>query len=116
MSVKFQPKNDKVLVRREAQITRTAGGLLVPDVAKDKALRGTALAVGPGQVNINGIFVPTTTKVGSTVTFGRYSGIEMAPLGPEFADCLLLSELEVYGELNGDEGVELEVLPQAEED
>lgn len=99
MSVKFQPKGDKVLVRRFAVVTKV-GSLHIPDVAHDKALRGTALALGPAVLDLS---------LNDEVTFGKYCGTEMAPLGPEFADCILLAEGEVYGVLGGEEGVELEI-------
>ena len=110
--IKFQPKNDKLLVRRSAEIVRTAGGILVPDVAKDQALRGTVLAVSSKYFDD----FPTTFAVGDIVCFGRYSGVEMEKQGAEFKDCLLISEHEVYGVLNGAEGVELEVLPAVAEE
>ncbi len=104
--IKFQPKNDKILVRRAASISRTKGGLLLPDVAQDQALRGEVLAVADRV---------TTFAVGDVVTFGRYAGTDMTKQGPEFADCLLFTEKDIYGVLG--QGVELEIpTPPADED
>ncbi len=105
--IKFQALNNKLLVRRAAEIKRTAGGLLVPDVAKDKALRGEVLATAEDICSV---------AVGDIVTFGRYAGVEMAQQGEEFRDCLLLAFEDIYGILNGYHGVELEVVATPQDD
>jgi len=67
--LKIQPLGDRVLVKPADAETKTAGGIIIPDSAKEKPQRGTVVAVGPGKKD-----EPTTVKAGDTVLYGKYSG------------------------------------------
>lgn len=107
MSVKYKPLNGRVLVRREAQAERSAGGIILADVAKDVGKRGTVLAAS-GWTDAYGNPQEPLVAPGDVVTFGKYSGVELQDLGPEFEDCLLFPHEEIQGVLGAEDGVELE--------
>ena len=69
----IKPLSDRVLIEPAEAETQTAGGIYIPDTAKEKPQKGTVIAVGPGKVD-----EPTTVKVGDTVLYGKYSGTELA--------------------------------------
>lgn len=87
--MKFRPLHDKILARRGAEETKTPGGIIVPDVAKQKSREAEVLAVGTGHLNKDGTIRPLTVKVGDVVVFSAYAGTELKLDGEEF---LLLSE------------------------
>jgi chaperonin GroES len=70
--VSIQPLADRVLVKAAEAETKTAGGIIIPDSAKEKPQRGTVVAAGPGKKD-----EPTTVKVGDTILYGKYSGTEL---------------------------------------
>jgi chaperonin GroES len=72
--MKLRPLNDRVVVKRLEQETKTASGIVIPDAAAEKPDQGEVLAVGPGKRNDKGEFVAMNVKVGDRVLFGKYSG------------------------------------------
>ena len=86
MTVK--PLHDRVLVRPAAAETKTAGGIIIPDTAKEKPQKGTVVAVGPGKKD-----EPITVKVGDSVLYGKYSGTEITVDGKEY---LIMRESDIY--------------------
>lgn len=77
MVEKFRPLFDRVLVMRVANEERTAGGIIIPDVAKEKAQTGKVIAAGLGKVLSDGKVVPMQVKAGDMVFFGKYAGSEV---------------------------------------
>lgn len=75
--MKLQPLHDRIVVEAAALEEKTAGGILLPDSAKEKPLKGTVLAVGPGKTLDSGKVAPVDVKVGDTVLYGKYSGTEV---------------------------------------
>ena len=76
-ALKLQPLGDRVLVEREESEERTAGGIVLPDKARDKSKRGKVLSVGNGKLNKDGKRIPPTVKAGDRVLFSGYSGEEI---------------------------------------
>ena len=72
--MKLRPLNDRVIVKRVEQETKTASGIVIPDAAAEKPDQGEVLAVGPGKRNEKGDFIALNIKVGDRVLFGKYSG------------------------------------------
>ncbi len=79
----LKPLNDRVLVKRLESEEKTAGGLYIPDTAKEKPSKGEIVAVGPGKVAENGQRVAMDVKVGDTVLFNKYAGTEVKLDGVE---------------------------------
>ena len=73
----IKPLHDKVLIKVEAEEDSTAGGILLPDAAKEKPQRGEGISVGDGRVTDDGKVVPVDVKVGETVIFSKYGGTEI---------------------------------------
>ena len=90
--VKIIPLYDRVVLKRDEAISKTAGGIVLPDTAKDKPQKGTVIAVGDGHISKDGKRNPLTLKVGDKVIFTSYAGDEIL-LGEE--DYLLLRESDV---------------------
>lgn len=84
MTVNIRPLGDRVLVRRAEEETKTAGGILIPDNAAEKPLKGEVIAVGPGKRMESGQVSPIGVKVGDKVYFGKYSGTEIKINGVEY--------------------------------
>jgi chaperonin GroES len=82
--MKLQPLHDRIVVQAAAQEERSAGGILLPDTAKEKPVKGTVLAVGPGKTLDNGKIAPVEVRVGDTVLYGKYSGTEVTVSGQEY--------------------------------
>ena len=82
-ALKLQPLGDRVLVEREESEERTAGGIVLPDKARDKSKRGKILSVGNGKLNKEGKRIPPTVKPGDRVLFSGYSGEEIKIDGRE---------------------------------
>ena len=81
----IKPLSNRVLVQRlEEEMQKTAGGIIVPDTAKEKPQRGKVVAVGPGKLNEAGERVAVDVKVGDEVLFGKWSGSEITIDGEEF--------------------------------
>ena len=95
MAVHIRPLSDRLIVKRiEEQESRTAGGIIIPDSAKEKPQEGKVLAVGKGKKNDDGKIIPLDVKTGDRILFGKYSGSEIKVEGEE---CLILREDEVLG-------------------
>lgn len=86
--VNIKPLADRVLVEAAAAETKTAGGIIIPDSAKEKPQKGTVVAVGNGKKD-----EPLTVKVGDTVLYGKYAGTELHVDGKEF---LIMKESDIY--------------------
>ena len=81
--MKIRPLHDRVVVRRMAEETTTAGGIVIPDSATEKPAEGEIIAVGNGKMNDSGKAVPLEVKVGDKVLFGKYAGQEVKVGGEE---------------------------------
>jgi chaperonin GroES len=92
--MKIKPLQDRVIVARLEEETKTAGGIIIPDSAKEKPQQGKILAVGPGKVMENGTKLEMTVKKGDTVLFGKYSGSEVKIDGKEV---LIMREDDILG-------------------
>ncbi|MDR2050970.1 MAG: co-chaperone GroES [Deltaproteobacteria bacterium] len=90
----FKPLNDRVLVKRLESEEKTAGGLYIPDTAKEKPSKGEVVAVGPGKVAENGKVVTMTVKAGDQVLFNKYAGTEIKLDG---VDHLVMREDDILG-------------------
>ena len=90
----FRPLHDRVLVRRIDADEKTAGGIIIPDTAKEKPQRGEVIAVGAGARNDKGQLVPLDVKAGDEVLFGKWSGTEVKIDGE---DLLILKESDILG-------------------
>ena len=90
----FRPLHDRVVVRRIEEDNKTAGGIIIPDTAKEKPQQGEVLAVGPGARDENGKIVPLDVKVGDKVLFGKWSGSEVTIDGEEL---LIMKESDILG-------------------
>jgi chaperonin GroES len=88
MALKISPLADRVVIEPAQAEEKTAGGIIIPDTAKEKPQRGTVVAVGPGKKD-----EPTTVKVGDTVLYGKYAGTEITIEGKEF---LIMRESDLY--------------------
>jgi chaperonin GroES len=89
-----RPLHDRILVRRMAEEEKTAGGLFIPDTAKEKPSRGEIIATGKGRINTDGKTLPLEVKAGDKVLFGKYSGTELKFNGEEY---LMMREEDVLG-------------------
>jgi chaperonin GroES len=92
-----RPLHDRILVRRMAEEEKTAGGLFIPDTAKEKPQRGEVVATGKGRITEDGKTLPLEVKVGDKVLFSKYSGTELKLDGKEY---LMINENDVLGVLN----------------
>lgn len=93
-NVNFRPLHDRVVVRRVESEEKTAGGIIIPDTAKEKPQEGEVLAVGPGARDETGKVVPLDVKAGDRVLFGKWSGTEVRINGE---DLLIMKESDVLG-------------------
>lgn len=91
---KFRPLHDRVVVRRVESEEKTAGGIIIPDTAKEKPQEGEVLAVGPGARDENGKLVALDVKAGDRVLFGKWSGTEVKLDGE---DVLIMKESDIMG-------------------
>jgi chaperonin GroES len=96
--MKIRPLQDRVVVRRTEEETKTAGGIVLPDSATEKPAQGKVIAVGPGRLLDNGDVRPVDLKKGDTVVFGKYASNTVKIDGEEL---LILSESEIYGVVEG---------------
>ena len=90
----FRPLHDRVLVRRVEADEKTAGGIIIPDTAKEKPMEGEVIAVGPGARDEAGKLVPLDVKTGDRVLFGKWSGTEVKLDGQEL---LIMKESDIMG-------------------
>jgi chaperonin GroES len=91
---KFRPLHDRVVVRRLNAEEKTAGGIIIPDTAKEKPMEGEIVAAGPGARNETGALVALEVKAGDRVLFGKWSGTEVKIDGE---DLLIMKESDILG-------------------
>ncbi|MCW5773296.1 MAG: co-chaperone GroES [Rhodospirillaceae bacterium] len=96
--MKFRPLHDRVVVRRLEGEQKTAGGIIIPDTAKEKPQEGEVIAVGPGARDESGKLVPLELKAGDRILFGKWSGTEVKIDGEEL---LIMKESDVMGVIEG---------------
>lgn len=92
--MQVRPLNDRVLVKRVQEETKTAGGIIIPDSAKEKPIEGIVVAVGPGKTLDNGTKVNLTVKSGNRVLFSKYAGTEVKISNEEH---LIMREDDILG-------------------
>ncbi|GAB4364305.1 MAG: co-chaperone GroES [Oricola sp.] len=92
--MKFRPLHDRVVVRRVESEEKTAGGIIIPDTAKEKPSEGEVVSVGPGARDENGKVQPLDVKAGDRVLFGKWSGTEVKINGE---DLLIMKESDIMG-------------------
>ena len=92
--MKFRPLGDRVLVKRVEEETKTKGGIIIPDTAKEKPQEGQVVAVGPGARNDKGDVVALDLKAGDKILFGKWSGTEVKVNGE---DLLIMKESDILG-------------------
>ena len=93
MSISFKPLADRVLIEPAQAEEKTISGIIIPDSAKEKPLKGTVIAVGTGKKD-----EPMTVKTGNLVMYGQYSGTEIKIDGKSF---LIMKEADIYGVIEG---------------
>ena len=95
--MKFRPLHDRVVVRRIEAEEKSAGGIIIPDTAKEKPSQGEVIAVGPGGRDEAGKLIPIEIKAGDRVLFGKWSGTEVKIDGQEL---LIMKESDIMGVLD----------------
>src|SRR5215475_1456805 len=96
-TMKFRPLHDRVVVKRIDAEEKSAGGIIIPDTAKEKPSQGEVIAVGPGARDETGKLVPVDVKVSDRVLFGKWSGTEVKIDGEEL---LIMKESDIMGVLD----------------
>jgi len=96
--MKFRPLHDRVLVRRIEQDEKTAGGIIIPDTAKEKPMEGEVVAAGPGARGEDGQVHPLDVKAGDRILFGKWSGSEVKIDGEEL---MIMKESDILGIIEG---------------
>ena len=94
----FRPLHDRVLVRRLEEEDKSAGGIIIPDTAKEKPMQGEVLSVGPGERNEKGEMQPLDVKPGDRILFGKWSGNEVKMDGEEL---IIMKESDIMGIFEG---------------
>lgn len=92
--MKLRPLHDRVIVKRLEEEKKSAGGIIIPDNAAEKPVRGEVIAVGPGKRGDDGKLMPMDVKAGDTVLFGKYSGSEVKVDGVEL---VVMREDDIMG-------------------
>ena len=92
--MKFRPLHDRVLVCRIEQEEKTAGGIIIPDTAKEKPMEGEVISVGSGTRSEDGKITPLDVKAGDRILFGKWSGTEIKLDGKEY---LVMKESDIMG-------------------
>jgi chaperonin GroES len=92
--MKFRPLHDRVVVRRIDAEEKSAGGIIIPDTAKEKPQEGEIVAAGPGARNEQGQLIPIDVKAGDRVLFGKWSGTEVKIDGQDY---LIMKESDLLG-------------------
>ncbi|GAB2178176.1 co-chaperone GroES [Dongia sp. agr-C8] len=96
--MKFRPLHDRVLVRRIEGVEKTAGGIIIPDTAKEKPQEGEVIAAGAGTKSEDGKLTPLDVKAGDRILFGKWSGTEVKIDGE---DLLIMKESDILGIIEG---------------
>jgi chaperonin GroES len=94
--MKFRPLHDRVVIERIDAEAKTAGGIIIPDTAKEKPQEGKVIAVGPGGRDESGKLIPIDVRVGDRILFGKWSGTEVKIDGVEY---LIMKESDIMGVL-----------------
>ena len=94
----FRPLHDRVLIRRVEQEAKTAGGIIIPDTAKEKPMESEVIAVGPGSRDETGKLQPLDVKAGDRVLFGKWSGTEVRLDNEEY---IIMKESDIMGVIEG---------------
>jgi len=97
--MKFRPLHDRVVVKRIDAEEKSAGGIIIPDTAKEKPSQGEVVAVGSGGRDEAGKLIPIEVKAGDKVLFGKWSGTEVKIDGTEY---LIMKESDIMGVLEGE--------------
>ncbi|MBV9656468.1 MAG: co-chaperone GroES [Acetobacteraceae bacterium] len=97
--MKFRPLHDRVVVRRLNADEKTAGGIIIPDTAKEKPMEGEVIAAGPGARNEQSQVTPLDVKEGDRILFGKWSGTEVKIDGEEL---LIMKESDIMGIIAGE--------------
>ena len=97
--MKIRPLHDRVIVRREEEEQKTAGGILLPGSAQEKPNRGEVVAVGSGRVLDNGVVRAVDVNVGDVVVFGQYAGNDKIDVDGE--ELIILSESDIKAVVEG---------------
>ena len=92
--MKFRPLHDRIVVRRITAEEKTAGGIIIPDTAKEKPQEGEVISVGPGTLNDKGELRPLDVRAGDRILFGKWSGTEVRIEGE---DLLIMKESDILG-------------------
>jgi chaperonin GroES len=95
--MKFRPLHDRVVVRRIEEDSKSKGGIIIPDTAKEKPIQGEVVSVGPGARDEAGKLQPLDVKAGNHVLFGKWSGTEVTIEGTEY---LIMKESDILGVLD----------------
>ena len=98
MSTKIRPLHDRVIVKREEDERKSPGGIVIPDTATEKPIKGRVIAVGKGKILERGDVRPLDVKVGDKVLFGKYSGTEVKVDGD---DVLVMREEDIMAIIEG---------------
>jgi chaperonin GroES len=96
--MKLRPLHDRVIVERLEEEKKSAGGIIIPDQAAEKPMKGKVFAVGPGKRSDDGKLVPMDVKAGDTILFGKYSGTEVKIDGTEY---VVMREDDIMGVFSG---------------
>jgi chaperonin GroES len=96
--MKFKPLRDRVFVKYSSEEEKTAGGLYIPDAAKEKPQKGSVMAVGTGRITEDGKRQPMEVKVGDTILFDKYSGSKIKMDNEEY---LIIKEEDILGIVEG---------------
>ncbi len=94
----IRPLHDRVVIKRLDEERTSAGGIVIPDTAAEKPVRGTVMAIGSGKMLTDGKVVPLAVKKGDTVVFGKYAGTEIKING---ADLIVMREEDIMGVIEG---------------
>ena len=94
--MKFRPLHDRVVIERIDPEAKTAGGIIIPDTAREKPQQGKVIAIGPGGRDESGRLVPIDVRVGDRILFGKWSGTEVKIDGGEY---LIVKESDIMGVL-----------------
>jgi chaperonin GroES len=89
----LKPLHDRIIVEAAKAEEKTAGGIIIPDTAKEKPMQGKIIAVGKGKIKDDGSILPLDVKVGDQVLYGKYSGTEVTISGKEY---LIMRESDVF--------------------
>ncbi|MBI5657215.1 MAG: co-chaperone GroES [Geobacter sp.] len=92
--MKLRPLQDRIIVKRLEEESKTAGGIFIPETAKEKPQKGEVVAVGNGKKTEDGKIIPIDVKAGDKVLFGKYAGTEIKVEGEEF---LIMREDDILG-------------------